>query len=109
MAQSRCSHSLDPIALATALIVFGIAGAIYITALTIYAAEIFPAEVRTFATSSAWAINRAAAALVPVLLFPLVGAQGVFVSMLPICVALGASLLLITVHGPDGAARRAVG
>jgi putative MFS transporter len=99
----------DPIALATALIVFGIAGAIYITALTIYAAEIFPAEVRTFATSSAWAINRAAAALVPVILFPLVGAQGVFVSMLPICVALGASLLLITVRGSEGAARRAVG
>jgi putative MFS transporter len=98
----------SPAGLASALIVFGIAAAIYVTALTIYAAEIFPAEVRTFATSSAWAINRAASAIVPVILIPLVGTQGVVISMLPICLALGISLFLVVLRGPDGAARRAV-
>ena len=99
----------SPASLAAALIVFGIAAAIYVTALTIYAAEIFPAEVRTFATSSAWAINRAASAIIPLILVPLVGVHSVAVSMLPICAALGASLLLIGVGGPNGAARRVVG
>jgi hypothetical protein len=65
--------------------------------------------VRTFATSSAWAINRAASAIVPLILVPLVGLHSVAMSMLPICVALGASVLLIGVRSPNGAARRAVG
>jgi putative MFS transporter len=99
----------SPASLATALIAFGIAAAIYVTALTIYAAEIFPSEVRTFATSSAWAINRAASAIVPLILVPLLGIHSVAMSMLPICVALGASLLLIGMGSPNGAARRAVG
>jgi MFS transporter, putative metabolite:H+ symporter len=94
---------------AGALVVFGIAAALYVTALTIYAAEIFPSAVRTFATSSAWAINRAASAIVPLTLVPLVGAHGVVTSLLPICAALGASVLLIGVRSPSGAARRAVG
>jgi putative MFS transporter len=99
----------SPAGLAAALIVFGIAAAIYVTALTIYAAEIFPAAVRTFATSSAWAINRAASAIVPLILVPLAGIHSVAMAMLPICVALGASVLLIGVGSPNGAARRAVG
>jgi putative MFS transporter len=103
-AMTRSSGSL-----AAALIVFGIAAAIYVTALTIYAAEIFPSEVRTFATSSAWAINRAASAIIPLILVPLVGVHSVGLSMLPICVALGLSVLLIGVGSPNGAAHRAVG
>jgi putative MFS transporter len=100
------ASSRAPGALGAALIVFGIATAIYVTALTLYAAELFPSEIRTFATSSAWAINRAASAVAPIVLFSLVGTQGVIISMLPICVALGLSVLLIAVHGPNGAARR---
>jgi putative MFS transporter len=99
----------SPASVGAALIVFGVAGALYVTALTLYAAEIFPPEVRTFATSSAWAINRAASAIVPLILVPLVGLHSVAMSMLPICVALGASVLLIGVRSPNGAARRAVG
>jgi putative MFS transporter len=96
----------SPAYLASALLVFGVATAIFITALTIYAAESFTSSVRTFATSSAWAINRAAAAIVPVILLPLLSAHSAFISMLPICVALAASLALIVLFGPDGAARR---
>ena len=99
----------SPVSLAAALIIFGVAAAIYVTALTIYAAEIFPAEVRTFATSAAWGINRAASAIAPLILVPLVGVHSVGLSMLPICAALGFSLLMIGVGSPNGAARRAVG
>jgi putative MFS transporter len=85
-----------------------VAAAIFITALTIYAAESFTSSVRTFATSSAWAINRAASAIVPVILLPLLHAHSVVMAMLPICLALAASLALIVVFGPEGAARRMV-
>jgi putative MFS transporter len=98
----------SPTSLATALIVFGVATAIFITALTIYAAESFTSSVRTFATSSAWAINRAASAIAPMILLPLLSAHSVLIAMLPICVALAASLALIVWFGPEGAARRAV-
>jgi len=93
---------------AGALVTFGVATAIYVTVLTIYAAEIFPAGIRTFATSTAWAINRGAAVVAPVVLFPLAAAHSATVSMLPICLALGASILLIALFGPNGAAGRAV-
>ena len=99
----------SPTNLAGALIVFGVATAIFITALTLYAAESFTSRVRTFATSSAWAINRAASAIVPVILLPLLNTHSVFISMVPIWVALAASLSLIVLFGPEGAARRVVG
>lgn len=98
----------SPTNLASALLVFGVATAIFITALTIYAAESFTSSVRTFATSSAWAINRAASAIVPIILLPLLHAHSVVVAMLPICLALAASLALIALFGPEGAARRVV-
>jgi putative MFS transporter len=98
----------SPTNLASALIAFGVATAIFITALTIYAAESFTSRVRTFATSSAWAINRAASAIVPVILLPLLNAHSGFISMVPIWVALAASLSLIVWFGPEGAARRVV-
>ena len=94
--------------LATALVTFGVATAIYVTVLTIYAAEIFPAGIRTFATSTAWAINRGASVIAPVILFPLVASHSAAASMLPICVALGASIILIVTVGPNGAAGRAL-
>jgi putative MFS transporter len=100
--------SRSSVSVAGALIVFGIAGAILVTMLTIYAAEIFPSQVRTFATSSAWAANRAAAAIVPVILLPILHAHSVLLSMLPMCAALGAAALSIVLFGPDGAARRVV-
>lgn len=98
----------SPMNLASALIVFGVATAIFITALTIYAAESFTSRVRTFATSSAWAINRAASAIVPVILLRLLDAHSTVIAMLPICIALAASLSLIVLFGPEGAARRVV-
>jgi len=107
-----CFSSAPPLGspplLGAALVIFGVATAIYVTVLTIYAAEIFPAGIRTFATSTAWAINRGSAVIAPVVLFPLIAGHSAMVSMLPICAALGASMLLIAIFGPNGAAGRAV-
>ncbi|MET0282352.1 MAG: MFS transporter [Steroidobacteraceae bacterium] len=90
---------------AGALVTFGVAGAIYVTALTLYAAEIFPGEIRTLATSTAWACNRGAAVLVPLVLFLLIGPKGGVISLLPIAIAMVVSVGLIGL-GPKGAARQ---
>jgi MFS transporter, putative metabolite:H+ symporter len=90
-----------------ALVLFGLAGAIYVTALTLYAAEIFPSNVRTFATSTAWACNRAAAVVVPIALLAVITPRDSLLPLLPIVMAMVASMMLIGV-GPRGAAGRAV-
>ena len=90
-----------------ALVIFGVAAAVYVTALTMYAAEVFPARIRTLATSVAWACNRAAAVIVPVALLALIGPQDSIHSLLPVGIAILASLLLVC-FGPQGAAGRAV-
>jgi putative MFS transporter len=94
--------------LAGALGVFGVATAIYVTVLTLYAAEISPTGVRTFVTSSAWAINRGASAIAPVLLLPMIASHSAVSAMLPVSAALLGSMLLIAMFGPNGAAGRAV-
>ena len=90
-----------------ALVTFGIAAAIYVTALTIYAAEIFPARVMTFATSFAWSCNRGAAVIVPIVLLALMTPQDSLRSLLPVCLAAALSMLLVCL-GPRGAAGRAI-
>ncbi len=78
-----------------ALVFFGIAAAIYVTALTMYAAEIFPPKVMPFATSVAWACNRGAAVIVPLVLFALVSPQDSLHSLMPVIIAMVLSLVLV--------------
>jgi MFS transporter, putative metabolite:H+ symporter len=82
-----------------ALVTFGIAAAIYVTALTMYAAEIFPPKIMTFATSIAWACNRGAAVIVPIALFAIVNPRDSFHSLLPVIAAMLVSLVLVSL-GP---------
>jgi MFS transporter, putative metabolite:H+ symporter len=90
-----------------ALVIFGVAAAVYVTALTMYAAEIFPSRTRTFATSFAWSCNRGAAVIVPVVLLALITPRDSFHSLLPIGIAIVLSLVLVCC-GPAGAAGRVV-
>lgn len=90
-----------------ALVSFGVAGAVYVTALTLHAAEIFPRGVRTFATATAWACNRAASVVVPVALLAVITPRDSWLPLLPIAVAMLASMILIG-FGPRGAAGRDV-
>ena len=85
------------------LVAFGVGVALYSPAMTLYGAELFPTRSRTASTAAAWALNRLASALVPVLLLPLLKTQGPPVLAVVVCMALIGSGVLVT-FGPAGAA-----
>lgn len=100
------AHS--PIGLLFAVVMFGVGVALYTPAMTVYGAELFPTRSRTRSTATAWAFNRIASALVPILLLPLLRTAGPLALCLIVCVALIASALLVSVLGPSGATGAAV-
>ena len=87
---------------------FNILSAVYTPALVIYAAELFGTGRRAGVTSGAWAVNRLASALVPVLLLPVLHQQGVLAMFVIISAALMVSLILVLVAGPAGLAGKPV-
>jgi putative MFS transporter len=87
---------------------FNLTGSIYITALGIYSAELFPTHLRAAASSSAWAVNRVATALVPLALLPLLYGAGVIVMFMVLTAALFASIGVLMALGPRGLAGRPV-
>jgi putative MFS transporter len=87
---------------------FNILSAVYTPALVIYAAELFGTGRRAGVTSSAWAVNRLASALVPVVLLPVLHQQGVLAMFAIISAALVVSLVLVLVAGPRGLAGKPV-
>jgi putative MFS transporter len=91
------------VGLLCAVVMFGVGVALYTPAMTVYGAELFPTRSRIRATATAWAFNRIASALVPILLLPLLNAQGPLALCVIVCVALIASALLVSVLGPSGA------
>jgi MFS transporter, putative metabolite:H+ symporter len=91
-----------------AIVVFGIAGGFYLPLLTTYGSEIFPTTVRAAATTTAWAVNRVGAALVPLLLLPLFAKWGAVAAARAIYLSLGLTLALFIAFGSRGAAGRAV-
>jgi putative MFS transporter len=96
----------------TPLIVLGIgfnlASAVYSAVLSLYGAELFPTKLRAFATSASWGVGRVVSALVPLVLLPLLGAQGVTAMFGLIAAALLISILLILLAGPPGLAKQPV-
>lgn len=96
----------------TPLIVLGIgfnlASAVYSTVLLLYGAELFPTKLRAFATSVSWGVGRVVSALVPLVLLPLLGAQGVTAMFGLIAAALLISIVLILLAGPPGLAKQPV-
>jgi putative MFS transporter len=100
------AHS--PVGMLFAVVMFGVGVALYTPAMTVYGAELFPTRSRTRSTATAWAFNRIASALVPILLLPLLRTAGPLALCLIVCVALIASALLVSVLGPPGATGVAV-
>ena len=100
--------SSTPYPLVITGIAFNLVGAIYIGALTIYAAELFPTALRAAASSSAWAVNRVTSAVVPVALLPLLKGAGAVAMFSVIAAALVASIVLVLALGPKGLARKPV-
>jgi putative MFS transporter len=78
------------LSLSIALVAFGVGQALYPAVLTTFGAESFPGPLRATATSAAWALNRVACFLAPVVLLPLLKSPGPM--SVGVCVA-GALLL----------------
>ena len=87
---------------------FGALASVYLSLLNIYGAELFPTRSRAVAISSAWACNRAGAAIAPLSLLPLLHAGGVAAMMGVIATAVVAGVLVLAV-APRGLDRAAVG
>jgi MFS transporter, putative metabolite:H+ symporter len=98
----------SPVLLLSAVVAFGIGVALYSPAMTLYGAELFPTRSRASTTASAWALNRVASVLVPVLLLPVLHTHGPLALSFVVGAALVASALLIGLLGPAGAAGIAV-
>jgi putative MFS transporter len=98
----------QPTLLAGSVIAFSIGVATSMPVMTMYGAELFPTSSRASATSLAWAANRLAAVLVPLVMFPLFLAHGAVAVGLVVAGALGATIGHVGVFGPRGAAGNVV-
>ena len=94
-------------AVTTAMVVlFSTGVALYTPALTVYGAELFPYQSRAAATTIAWALNRLAAGLAPIVLIA-VSHSSAPVLIGSVCVALLVSVLLVWI-GPPGSMGKAL-
>jgi MFS transporter, putative metabolite:H+ symporter len=98
----------EPLILASTLIVFSISVSVYTPIMATYGAELFPSSTRASATTLAWAVNRLAAAVVPVAMLPLLAARGPSAVGLEVMLTLLATVVLIGIFGPQGAAGKDV-
>jgi putative MFS transporter len=98
-----------PLPLMAAGIAFNLVGSIYIAALSIYGAELFPTALRATASSAAWAVNRVTSALVPLALLPLLKSAGALAMLGVIAAALCASAMLVLAFGQRGLSGKPVG
>ena len=89
-------------------VAFNLIGAIYIATLSIYAAELFPTSLRASVSSTAWAVNRIASAVVPIALLPVLKSYGSIAMFAIIAAALIGDMILVLVFGPRGLTRRPV-
>jgi putative MFS transporter len=89
-----------PLLLAVSVIGFGVASALYLPAMTTYGAELFDAAVRGRATTTAWTMNRVAAAITPILMLPLLHSDKIATVALVIVGTLGISIVVLVCAPP---------
>jgi MFS transporter, putative metabolite:H+ symporter len=87
-------------------IVFNLFSAVYGAALSVYASELFPTQLRASATAVAWGLGRAVSAIVPLILLPLLTGYGVLAMFTAIAAALLSSVALVGLAGPPGLSRK---
>jgi len=88
--------------LMTSVILFGAGVAVYTPIMTMYGAEVLPITIRASATSLAWAGNRLAAVLVPLVILPLFAKGGSTAVALELTSALLVTIAVIALWGPRG-------
>jgi len=99
--------SSSPFWLVASNLAFSTVGSVYISALNLYSAELFPTEERASRLASAWGMNRVGAALGPLLLLPLMRFAGPFAMFAVVASALLLSIGLL-IRAPTGRSQRAV-
>jgi MFS transporter, putative metabolite:H+ symporter len=97
-----------PVVLTISVVSFSIGVGIYTAVMTMYGAELFPTSSRARATSSAWAGNRVASVLMPLVMLPLLHQAGSLAIAVVISLLLIGTIAFIALWGPRGAAARAV-
>jgi len=97
-----------PVVLTISVVSFSIGVAIYTAVMTMYGAELFPTSSRARATSSAWAGNRVASVLTPLVMLPLLHQAGSLTVAVVISLVLVGTIAFIALWGPRGAAARAI-
>ena len=88
---------------------FGVGVALCSAVMTMYGAELFTTVARARATCVAWAGNRIASVLVPIVMLPLPHQGGSSPVAVVICAVLAGTMIFIALWGPRGAAAHAVG
>jgi putative MFS transporter len=96
----------QPWILMASVLAFAAGVAVYTPIMTMYGAEILPVSVRASSTAIAWAGNRLAAVLVPLLILPLVARTGPIALSLEVASALIVTIAVIALHSPARAAPR---
>jgi putative MFS transporter len=97
-----------PLPLMVSGIAFNLIGAIYLSSVSVYSAELFPTRLRASVSSTTWGINRVASVLVPLVLLPLLKTAGALAMFGVIAAALLASITLVLTFGPRGITGRAL-
>ncbi|HEY6834681.1 MAG TPA: MFS transporter [Pseudolabrys sp.] len=100
------STALAPLIVAG--ILFNLASAVYSAALSLYATELFPTDLRATATAGAWGLGRVVSAIVPLTLLPLLTGYGPPAMFTIIAAVLLVSIALVLKAGPPGLARQPV-
>ena len=97
-----------PVVLTISVVSFSIGVGIYTAVMTMYGAELFPTSSRARATSSAWAGNRVASVLMPLVMLSLLHQAGSSAVAAVISLVLIGTMAFIALSGPRGRAARAV-
>jgi MFS transporter, putative metabolite:H+ symporter len=87
---------------------FHLIGWLHISVLNLYTAELFPTGQRAGTSAAAFAVNRVASMLVPIVLLPVLRSEGVPAMFAIMTASLVAGMALTLVFGPRGLAGRSL-
>jgi putative MFS transporter len=98
----------EPALLVAGYFAFGVFAALLTPTITLYVAELFTTSERARASSHAWTMNRVASAVAPLVLVPVVRANGPATAFLVLALVGGVTIAVLA-SAPAGQQRRAVG
>jgi MFS transporter, putative metabolite:H+ symporter len=102
------AHETSPAFAIGSYVAFGIFSGMFVPALSVYVTELFPTRIRSSATSSTWVFNRIGSTLAILVLVPVLRQRGALPAFDIMAVTLLAGIVILTLFGPAGLARRSV-